>query len=313
MKRLLLLLGITLLAVSSVSAQQLSQVDQRMEDLSQRIAGKMSAQQKKTIAVIEFADLQGRVTEFGRYVAEELITRLYDTGKFKVIERQLLNKIIAEQKLSLTGVVDPGSAQKLGRLLGVDSIASGTITDLGTSLKINARLIDAATAEIFAVAAIEIVKDDTVTKLMGAGAVVPASVGKPTDAASAPPAASSLAKPMKVTVAGFSITLNSCKMASDAMTCSLLIVNETDKDSTLYLYTDSRAIDDLANDYKAGEVQLSNKRNSDRVYVLFVPGVPLKGWVKFTGIDPQASKLNVLRLQLGGVYADFRNVPIERQ
>jgi hypothetical protein len=36
------------------------------------------------------------------------------TDKFKVIERQLLNKIIAEQKLSLTGIVDPVLAKKLG-------------------------------------------------------------------------------------------------------------------------------------------------------------------------------------------------------
>jgi hypothetical protein len=100
---------------------------------------------------------------------------LYETKKFKVIERQLLNKVISEQKLSLTGMIDQTSAQKLGKLLGVDAIASGTITDLGESLRVNARLIDTSTGEIFAVAATEIAKDDKVKILTGAGGTGPTS------------------------------------------------------------------------------------------------------------------------------------------
>jgi curli biogenesis system outer membrane secretion channel CsgG len=99
---------------SGVEAQTL---DQRASELSQQIARNMETGQKRRIAVLEFTDLQGQVTNFGRYLSEELITRLYDSNKFKVVERQLLNKVIAEQKLSLTGVVDPDSAKKLGSVL----------------------------------------------------------------------------------------------------------------------------------------------------------------------------------------------------
>ena len=83
--------------------------------------------------------------------------------------------MITEQKLSLTGMVDQTSAQKLGKLLGVDAIASGTVTDLGKSLRVNARLIDTSTAVIFAVASTEITKDDSVMTLMGASATGPTS------------------------------------------------------------------------------------------------------------------------------------------
>lgn len=65
--------------------------------------------------------------------------------------------------------MDPSSAKKLGRLLGVDAIVSGSISDLGKALKINARLISTETGEIFAVASSEVVKDEAVTKLMGSG------------------------------------------------------------------------------------------------------------------------------------------------
>src|SRR6185503_18184287 len=164
-----LILAITLSSATIECAQ--SVLDQRLSDLSQKISNGLTESQKRTIAVVEFADLRGNVTDFGRFIAEELITRLYETKKFKVIERQLLNKVVAEQRLSLTGMIDQTSAQKLGKLLGVDAIVSGTVTDLGKSLRVNARVIDTSTGEIFAVASTEIAKDESVIALMGAGAV----------------------------------------------------------------------------------------------------------------------------------------------
>ena len=54
----------------------------------------------------------------------------------------------------------------MGRILGVDAIASGSVTDLGTNVKVNARLIATETGSVFAVAAVKIAKDATVKKLM---------------------------------------------------------------------------------------------------------------------------------------------------
>src|ERR1700754_261452 len=145
-------------------------LEQSLTELSRQISEGLAENQKRTIAVVEFADLRGMVTDFGRFLAEKLITRLYQTKKFKVIERQLLNKIVTEQKLSLTGMIDQSTAQRLGKLLGVDAIASGTVTDLGKTIDVNARLINTQTGEIFAVASVEITKDDAVLKLMGEAA-----------------------------------------------------------------------------------------------------------------------------------------------
>jgi TolB-like protein len=166
-----LLIGLGLAAAGHVHAQVT--LDQPIGELSKQISDGLTENEKHTIAVVEFVDLEGRVTNFGRFVAEELITRLYRTKKFTVIERQLLNKVIIEQKLSLTGMIDQSSAQKLGKVLGVDAIASGTVTDLGKILRVNARLIDTSTGKIFAVASTDIAKDDSVLALMGKGQVAP--------------------------------------------------------------------------------------------------------------------------------------------
>jgi len=117
MKKRLALSITLLLCIGHIAGDTRAQVtlDQRVSELSKQISDGLTENQKRTIAVVEFVDLKGNVTDFGRFLAEELITRLYQTKKFKVIERQLLNKITAEQKLSLTGLIDQTSAQKLGR------------------------------------------------------------------------------------------------------------------------------------------------------------------------------------------------------
>ena len=142
-------------------------LDEGLKDLSKQIAAEMSDVNKQKIAIIEFSNLDGQITEFGKFLSEELITRLFMTKKFEVVERQLLNKVLDEHKLTLTGFVDESTAKKLGKILGVDAICSGTVTDLGNYVKINARIVSTETGSVFAVAAGKIVKDEEVKKLMG--------------------------------------------------------------------------------------------------------------------------------------------------
>lgn len=161
MKRFALLLGILLAKI--IYAQDL---ESGLKLLSEQIAHGMIGENKQKIAVIEFSDLDGNTTELGKYVSEELTTKLFMTNKFNVIERQLLNKILDEHKLKFTGIIDEATAKELGKILGVDAICSGTITDLVSNIKINARLISTESGALFSVAAVQIAKDEVISKLM---------------------------------------------------------------------------------------------------------------------------------------------------
>jgi len=141
-------------------------LDAKLAELARQIESNMAEGKKAKIAVIEFSDLNGNITDFGKFLSEELITRLFMTKRFEVVERQLLSKVIAEHKLTLSGFVDPNSAKELGKILGVDAIATGTITDLDATVKINARLIATDTGSIFAVASVEVIKDETIRRLL---------------------------------------------------------------------------------------------------------------------------------------------------
>jgi len=308
---------------TGVGAQTL---DQRASELSQQIARNMENGQKRRIAVLEFTDLQGQVTNFGRYLSEELITRLYDSNKFKVVERQLLNKVIAEQKLSLTGVVDPVSAKRLGSVLGVDAIVSGTIADRGDTLKVNARLIDTETGEVFSAAATEMVKDKEVLALLGAG-LTETKADSPTGNAER-------SASRRVTSDDFTFELHGCRRSSQYITCEFTIKNNASADRVINLYANnynnsiksSRVIDSNGNElYPSASSLGSTVGDARRLWLKLslVPQVSTKASLTFVDPAAKVESIRLLRITFEREgkpwvprtppydYADFKNIPIQ--
>jgi len=318
--RLVILAALTIsIFPLTVSAQ--SGLDQRVAELSQQISKEMALYQKTAIAVVEFMDLRGTVTDFGHFLAEELITRLFQSKKFKVIERQLLNKILAEQALSLTGVIDPNSAKQIGRVLGVDAIVSGTVTDLAQSLRVNARLISTQSGEIFAVASTEIFKDESVMILLTTKTPNPVPGAKPSAQPAMPSKNSTPSSNSKVDVKNFTFEIIQCKLSGTTLTCDLFITNN-DQDRELVLgakgndfsrNVKSRIFDDSANEYGAIKCHLGEKANAGEVTNSLVSGIPIKANLVFDNVSPETRLLTLLEI---GFYAgdrfkaQLRNIPI---
>jgi len=101
----------------------------------------------------------------GKAAADELVTQLFRTGSFSVIERSQLAAVLAEQDLGASGAVDSATAAKIGQLLGVQLILTGSITQfsierrsggfrsLGASVSnaesvVDVRLVNTTTGEI---------------------------------------------------------------------------------------------------------------------------------------------------------------------
>ncbi len=310
--RIALAIAVSLVLLPEHAFSQVG-LNQRIDELSQQIATEMAEQQKTTIAVVEFTDLQGNITDLGRFIAEELITRLFQTKKFKVIERQLLNKVLSEQDLSLTGIIDPTSAKELEKILGVDAIASGTITDLAQSLRVNARLISTETGEIFAVASTEIFKDESVMRLLAAVAA-PTRASSPKAAAAPVTSSPSESVVRKTTVKDFVFELKGVKRSGTALSFQLLITN-TGQDREIRLYfRGTRIFDEVGNEYAPTKIQLGNKTvASNKVANLLVSGIPVRANLSFENVSEQAGKITLLELKcLSGDYfrAQLRDIAI---
>lgn len=77
----------------------------------------------------------GSNVDVGKGISDLLINNLVKDGTYSVIERAALDKLMAEQNFSNSDRADPTSAAKLGKLLGVDYIVIGSITQFGNETK----------------------------------------------------------------------------------------------------------------------------------------------------------------------------------
>jgi len=150
-----------------VARVQPRELDQQVDQLARQITESLADRKVATLAILEFPGLDGRVTDLSRYLTEELTTRLFRTGRFQIVERQHLKRVLDEQRLGATGLIDEASASRLGRVLGADVLATGTIMDLDTHVKINARLVAAETGSLFSVANVRIPMNRELAKLLG--------------------------------------------------------------------------------------------------------------------------------------------------
>ncbi|RKZ21612.1 hypothetical protein DRO29_06910 [Candidatus Bathyarchaeota archaeon] len=121
--------------------------------------------EKKTIAVLEPVGIHGEQTALGEFLREEMVSVLGKEGKFQVVERELLSKVMEEQKLFLTGAVSESSAVEIGKLTGADYILTGTITPFENSFRLNLRLVEVESGRIVKTISGDISKNDDLCKL----------------------------------------------------------------------------------------------------------------------------------------------------
>ena len=82
-----------------------------------------------------FSALFGTNVDVGKGITDLLVKYLVQDGTYSVIERKAMDKIIAEQNFSNSDRANPNSAAKLGKLLGVDAMIVGSITQFGNDTK----------------------------------------------------------------------------------------------------------------------------------------------------------------------------------
>ena len=166
-----------------------------------------AAPRRPRIAVLDFdygtvqsysSAMFGSNVDVGKGIADLLVTDLVKDGSYSIIERKALDKLMTEQNFSNSNRADPTSAAKLGKLLGVDAILIGSITEFGNETKktnigggggnwggfglggighsnskanvgIDARLVNVDTGEILAVAEGKGQSSRSSTSMLGGG------------------------------------------------------------------------------------------------------------------------------------------------
>lgn len=88
----------------------------------------------------------------GRSFADAVIAALSRGRQVRVVEREFLDQLVAEQQLQSSAMVDERSAVRIGRLLGARVFIFGSVQVLGGEVVARARLVSVERGEILNVA-----------------------------------------------------------------------------------------------------------------------------------------------------------------
>jgi len=97
--------------------------------------------QTTSIAVLDFAGNNVPSAD-AKALTDRLRLELFLTGKFVVLEREKMDAILKEQKFQLTGCTSDACAVEIGQLLVVEQMVAGSVSKVGQTYSVTARLID---------------------------------------------------------------------------------------------------------------------------------------------------------------------------
>jgi len=150
-----------------IKKAEAAHVETPMDRLAKSMAEKLAASGIKTVAVVDFTDLQGNVTEPGRLLAEDFSAALVKTDKgFEVVDKSRLNGIIKAQKLTVATITDPATTMEFGKIAGIDAIITGTITPFGNTVRASAKLLLTKTGKVICVYRENIPKPKTIKEVI---------------------------------------------------------------------------------------------------------------------------------------------------
>jgi curli biogenesis system outer membrane secretion channel CsgG len=137
--------------------------------------GARNRQGRPSVAVLEFQNKTNKPSTWSgapRAMQDVFVTELMKRRRFRVVEREQLAAKARQANLTLSGDVDPATAARIGRQLGVNYLLTGAVTEYGVTDRgargaglrrgpragapggrsfvaaLNARLIDTSTGEI---------------------------------------------------------------------------------------------------------------------------------------------------------------------
>jgi len=126
------------------------------------IAAPAVAGAARTIAIAYFDNNTGfaELEPLRKGLADMLITDLGQVASLQIVERDKLNQVLDELKLSRSKFIDPRTAQKLGRGLAAAYIMTGAYVVSGENLRVDVRVVEVKTGRVAASDKVEGKKDD---------------------------------------------------------------------------------------------------------------------------------------------------------
>ena len=103
-----------------------------------------ASKEPMVIAIADFINEEGNVSKLGRYVSDKLTPYFARSKQFSVMERVVIDKVLEEHQFQVSAFVDEESTQEFGKLVGAETIISGTISALDDAFYFIAKVVGVA-------------------------------------------------------------------------------------------------------------------------------------------------------------------------
>ncbi|GFK95948.1 hypothetical protein NNJEOMEG_03821 [Fundidesulfovibrio magnetotacticus] len=107
----------------------------------------------RVVAVVPFESLRDRApSATGRMAAEFVTTALARHPGLTMVERTRVEHVLGEMEFGASQGATGGTAQKLGQMVGADSVVVGAVSEFETELRLDVRLVSVSDGAILATA-----------------------------------------------------------------------------------------------------------------------------------------------------------------
>ncbi|UCH09098.1 MAG: DUF2380 domain-containing protein [Fidelibacterota bacterium] len=133
------------------------------------------------IAVLDFDGFGISETE-AVALSNRLRNELFRLGTFEVVDRGMMESILAEQDFQMTGCTSNDCLVQVGQLLGAQQMVGGSVSKVGGTFTVSARLVDVETGRVIGVSDFDLrgELDDMLTRGMEQVAIMLSDAEAPT-------------------------------------------------------------------------------------------------------------------------------------
>ena len=105
--------------------------------------------EKLRVAVFDPTSSGTGIDEGTRMAVREIISSTFvNTGKYIIVERSLIERVMQEQQFTNSGAVDDSQASEIGRLAGANKIVLTVVAQAGNNTLLSVKLVDVNSASV---------------------------------------------------------------------------------------------------------------------------------------------------------------------
>ena len=130
-----------------VSPGTLRDLDARYPEGFHQEGGKSVPEEERLSIGIAAFEGPGPLAPLARQVTDVFSTTFVQSGLFRVVEREKIDRLAAEVELGQSGLVDSALAREVGRMTGMELLLSGNLSDSNGQRRIDVKVVDVNTGE----------------------------------------------------------------------------------------------------------------------------------------------------------------------